>query len=354
MKRISIFIRSLSRGGAEKQSLLLAKCLNPYYEVNVLSFYPNNQYEQFILDNNIHVIFLQGSFLNKLVFLYKYFKKEKETAIFNYLPINNIFGTLTGKLAGVKHIYCGIRNADYVTEYYKLILQKMICNNFSKYIITNSFESLLKYGEAGFRADKIKVIHNCIEIPDILPVKNINETFIVLTVTRFVDFKDIGTAIKAVHFLVNKYPQWRKKIKYYLVGYGSLEQNLKLQVKNLKLNDVIEIYDGNRDVTNYYLKANTYLSTSLSEGLSNSIMEAMIYSLPVVATNAGDNRFLVKDGENGFLCDTKDYKSIGESIFKIISNEEIHRKFGEMSLKIIKESFSTDAFTRNYLELINR
>lgn len=49
-------------------------------------------------------------------------------------------------------------------------------------------------------------------------------------------------------------------------------------------------------------KADIYLSTSLFEGTSNSIMEAMNADLPIVATNVGDNGLLVKNEINGFLC----------------------------------------------------
>jgi glycosyltransferase involved in cell wall biosynthesis len=354
MKRISIFIRNLSRGGSEKQALYLAKSLNPYYKVDVLIFFPEIHYEQFIVENNINVIVLKGPFLNKLVFLYKYLKKEKNTALFNYLPINNILGTLIGKIAGIKLIFCGIRNADFVTSYYKLILQKYICCWFSDLIIANSYESLKKYGEVGFDIKKIKVIHNCIEIPNEIKSRKSRDQINILTVSRFVEFKGVSTAIKAISYLVGKYPELRVKLKYNLVGYGILEKQLREQILNLELEDVINIYDGTGNVTEFYSNADIYLSPSLTEGFSNSIMEALSYRLPVIATDVGDNRYLVKGGVNGILCRVNDHRMIAESLYHMISNENLMRSFSEKSMEIIQENFLEDVFVQNYQSLLNK
>jgi glycosyltransferase involved in cell wall biosynthesis len=353
VKRVSIFIRDLSRGGSEKQALYLAKSLNPYYEVDVLIFYPEIHYGQFILENNINVIELHGSFLNKLIVLYNYLKKEKSTALFNYLPINNILGTIIGKLARIQLIFCGIRSAGLATSYYKLILQKYICNWFSDLIIANSYESLKKYGESGFDVKKIKVIHNCIEIPNEIKPRITRDYYNILTVSRFVEIKGVSIAIQAIGYLVGKHPEVRTKFKYNLVGYGILEKKLRKQILNLELEDVINIYDGTENITEFYSNADLYLSTSFSEGFSNSIMEALSYALPVVATDVGDNRYLVKEGVNGFLCRVNDYRMIAGALHHMISNENLIRRFSEKSMDIIQESYMENAFVQNYQRLLN-
>ena len=55
--------------------------------------------------------------------------------------------------------------------------------------------------------------------------------------------------------------------------------------------------------------------SSDSEGMPNSIMEALNFSLPVVSTDAGDANFLVKDGVTGFLVPIKDYKMLAEKLY---------------------------------------
>ena len=352
MRRISIFISNLNRGGAEKQALLLAKYLTPYFETDILTFYPGNQYKEFIEKNDLSIIALKGLVIRKLYDLYKYFKKNTDTVLFNYSPINNIFGTIIGKIAGISKNYCGIRSANFVIQYYKIIIQKFACNKYSDLIITNSYESLKKYGEVGFKLNKFKVIHNCVELPDFNRINDRSQYINILTVSRFIKFKGIECSIKAVEYLLTRYPQLRSKVKFRLVGYGFLETEIESLISELKLNDVITIYNGKEDITRHYKESHIYLSTSLTEGLSNSIMEAMSFSMPVVATDVGDNRFLIKEGINGYLCKVNDYISVAESLYNIISNVDIRKRFSSMSLNLIKDNFSPDVLINEYFKLI--
>ena len=70
--------------------------------------------------------------------------------------------------------------------------------------------------------------------------------------------------------------------------------------------------------------------------MSNTIMEAMSYSLPVVATNAGDTSYLVKDGITGFLCNIGDYQQISDRLSTLITDYDLRKKWNlrRYSLKI--------------------
>ena len=78
----------------------------------------------------------------------------------------------------------------------------------------------------------------------------------------------------------------------------------------------------------YLSKSDIYLSTSLFEGLSNSIMEAMAYSLPIIATDVGDNNYLVQDGYNGFVTNVKDVDEIAKKLLSLVIDKEKRLKMG--------------------------
>ena len=97
-----------------------------------------------------------------------------------------------------------------------------------------------------------------------------------------------------------------------------------------------------------------YLTTSLFEGLSNSIMEAMVAGLPVVVTDVGDARYLVKDGYNGFLVRCRDVDSISDKLDFLSNNESARKDFGERSHRIsLALIFQKDKLIDNYMELIS-
>ena len=67
----------------------------------------------------------------------------------------------------------------------------------------------------------------------------------------------------------------------------------------------------------------------LKEGISNSIMEYMANEIPVIATNSGGNKELVKNNSSGFLIDEGDIKSLIEKIKFLIDNPIESKKMGK-------------------------
>ena len=100
--------------------------------------------------------------------------------------------------------------------------------------------------------------------------------------------------------------------------------------------------------------ADIYLSTSLFEGTSNSIMEAMNAGLPVVATKVGDNARLVHDGVNGFLCLPRDAPALAEKLSLLLASPDLRDRMGGESTRILADDFSADAFLRAYQSLVDR
>ena len=121
-----------------------------------------------------------------------------------------------------------------------------------------------------------------------------------------------------------------------------MDQNVLL-AKNLK-----------REHIDYLLESsNIYLCSSKSEGVSNLILEAMLFSLPIIATKVGDNDKLVIDDFNGMLVDSGDYKKMSNYLNDLVVNNTKREKFGVYSNKIVKEKFSKKSFKKSYLQLID-
>lgn len=186
----------------------------------------------------------------------------------------------------------------------------------------------------GFDMSKSVMIHNGYIINR--PVKaSFNEKFpfTILTVGRFVPQKDYYTALLAIKLLYERLIMGKRTIslKYIIIGFGELKQKIIDQVASLNIENIIEIVDNPANVLDYYEKSDIYLSTSLFEGLSNSILEALEFSLPIVCTDVGDNSELVIHGENGYLTKVKDYKSISIQLENLICNAALRENYGKRS-----------------------
>ena len=181
-RNVGIFIRSLSKGGAEKQSLLLAKYISNYYSTTLFVLYKTNSEISYNYPNDL-VVFINGdNIVIKAYNFYRELKKRKIYFLFNYLPINNILGIFVGKIAGVKCLFGGIRGVKYKIKS-KMILQKLVCNYLSTAFVSNSYAAAESFINYGLDRKKILVIHNAIESVEIEKIPHNKLT--ILSIGRF-------------------------------------------------------------------------------------------------------------------------------------------------------------------------
>ncbi|WP_462319456.1 glycosyltransferase [Marinilabilia sp.] len=346
---IAVFIKELRVGGAEKQSLLLARELQKEYETYLIVWSRNilvSHYQDFIEQHGVRTVFLEGTILKKVAFLWKFFRQKRVTHLFNFLLLNNLVGGLVGRLAGVKKIYGGIRNCEIVPS--KLAWQRFLHNNVSHYTIFNNVSGTVQLVNQGFRKDKMLVIQNGIDVNGSIPEKRGKTVPVIFTAARFLPQKDYSTALQAIKYLKEK----KENFRYVIAGYGQQEAEIKKMIVDLGLSDFVEVKIAPPNIKELYHQADIYLTTSLREGFSNSIMEALASGLPVVATSVGDNEYLVEDGKNGFVLPVKAPEKIGEALKKLIENETMIREMGQTGYQHLKEKFSTRHFFNRYKELL--
>lgn len=355
MKNI-IFIRSLLRGGAEKQAVLLTKLLQQDQETLLLVLYKNPDAIEIDHHELLNIIFLEGNIVQKAWNFYWLLRKYKPLNLICFLPSNNILGAFTGKFVGVKNILCGIRSSKTKAKY-KMTVLRFICNHMNVKFISNSFHARTQYIQHGFDERNISVIPNGIQIPaenhQIQRSIIGKPTYTLLCVGRFIMEKGFDTLIDSISILTtrNKFTNFELRI----VGYGDLESNIRTRIKTLDLESKITIMNGiSTNILDEYLNADLYISSSIHEGMSNTIMEAMSYKLPIISTLAGDCDQLVINGYNGFTTDIGDAEKIADLINKILTDSEKYPFLCENSFSLLKDRFSVEKYVENYkVQLIN-
>ena len=123
-KNIVILIGQLTFGGAEKQSLLLARALSGPHQVSYVVLQPTkvvDSYLNFLKESRLPFEILEGSFLRRMIRLVRLLRTFQTELLFCYLPGDNITGTLAGRLAKVPYIIGGIRNTKIVKRKFYLL-----------------------------------------------------------------------------------------------------------------------------------------------------------------------------------------------------------------------------------------
>ncbi len=349
-KNIAILIPTINAGGAEKQASLLATILSKKYNVCIILYSgeqdTNAANVKRLEDANIRILKLIGGTIAKAKVLKSILANENIDILFNYLTKPNFIGAIAANSAGVSRIYNGIRNSR--IDWWKLILERIAHNHYATATIYNCYSGEEYFSGKGLNKEKAIVIPNC--FPNIAEpiVREDKEIKHIVTVGRFVPQKDYKTIIRTIAAL----KELRRDFVMDIIGYGEEEQNIRNWIKEYGVEEYINIYIRPDNVQDIVRDADIYLSTSLFEGTSNSIMEALNWSLPVVATNVGDNGHLVIDGVNGTLHPIGDAGGMAASIAKLLDNSELRRKFGEASNKNLRENYSMEIFEKRYLKLI--
>lgn len=351
MNKIAILIPSLKPGGAEKQASLLALVLSEFYLVDIYLLYGDTDASaenlKILNAPNIQIHSLKGNILSKIKQLTQKLRVHQPLALFNYLTSCDVVGAIAGHLAKVDKIYNGVRNAR--VEWRKMIADKIVHNHIASGTIFNCYSGAEYFSLKGFNKKKNIIIPNCFMnianpiVRDDRAVKHI------VSVGRFVRQKDYLTMIRAISFLRNM----RGDFKLDIIGYGEEEQNIRKWVDEYDINDYVNIYIRPNNVQDIVQKSDIYISTSLFEGTSNSIMEALNWSLPVVATDVGDNNCLVKHGDNGMLHKIGDAESIAQSLSVLLDSIELRNKYGLRSNQNLRDNYSMDIFQKRYIEIIN-
>lgn len=168
----------------------------------------------------------------------------------------------------------------------------------------------------------------------------------VISVGRVEKVKNFELAIESIYY--SKRLAFDKKIQLFVIGpIKDLKyyKELKRLMNNLEVQNNVIFTGGvaQRELVNYYKKADCLLMTSKTEGLPHPILESLSMNIPVVSANVGDCSLLIKEGKNGYLFENGSYaKEVAELILKCV-NIKVESMYGrDIILKEYSEEVSID------------
>ena len=195
--------------------------------------------------------------------------------------------------------------------------------------------------------DNVAVVPNPITV-NVSQVAELKQKRVV-ALGRLSPEKNFASLIRAFKLVVAVHPDW----ELIIYGDGSQKGMLLKLVEDLGLKNNVKLpgYTGN--VTQALLDSSIFALSSVFEGFSLVILEAMACGVPVVsyACPCGP-RDLIREGVDGFLVPVNNEKLMAERLIFLIENENARIKAGH-SAKIRSLDFSLDNVTRIWMELFN-
>lgn len=359
-------IKSLGRGGAE---MLLPETLKLHnknkFEFQYLYFLPwKNQMVESIKLNGGQVICIAAS--NNLQLMLKvrrvaaYVKKHNIQLIHAHLPWAGILARQVSRMTGVPLIYTEHNKQ----ERYHLATRWMnlaTLNGNTKIIAVSEdvAKSIYKHKPRvrpsisiilnGVNTDHFNsqtfernTIREQLHIPQEAPLVG------TIAVFRFQKRLDLWME------LAGKILEKNKEAHFIIVGDGPLKEFLLKKRQSLGLESRIHMPGLQTEVRPYLAAFDIYMMSSVFEGLPIALLEAMAMRCPIISTDAGGIKEVIRPGIDGLLCAIDEPQTLVEHACQLLNGRSIMNKYGEQARERVVKSFSMQEMVNKLEELYKK
>ncbi|HUC36041.1 MAG TPA: glycosyltransferase [Acidimicrobiales bacterium] len=175
-------------------------------------------------------------------------------------------------------------------------------------------------------------------------------TLVVLFAGRLEQRKGIDTLLASIPGVARDFPN----VVFEIAGDDSFEGpsgktfRAEFEGAHPELGDQVRFYGrvGDHELHQMYASCDVFVAPSRFESFGLVLVEAMMFSKPVVATNIGGLREVVEDGSNGYLVPADDSGSLAEAVARLLGSEELRARFGARSRQLFLERFTAETMVR--------
>ena len=227
-------------------------------------------------------------------------------------------------------------------------LQIFLMCRFLKPVLTVSNDTKSRLVQNGLTEQGVAVLHNGIDtavwqrgggVPVLRKELGIPEDgFLVGTVARITPEKDLDTFYEVARRVTAQNP----KARFVIVGdgYGDELERARLDVARLGLQEQVYFTGHRNDLRDVYLSFDVFLMTSVTEGLPNTLLEAMALGVPSVSTDVGGIPELLVDGEGGYLAPAGAAGELARRVLELLASIELRERFSRQCRERIESHFS--------------
>lgn len=206
--------------------------------------------------------------------------------------------------------------------------------------------------DSGIGAHKIDLVYNAIDAnlwhrdtikSSIRAELNISDTAKVVGVVGRLSYeKGIETTLEVARKVLTVIPYTH----FILVGDGPARLIIEKIINETGLAGNVHLIGFRKDTLNIYAGLDLFLSTSLTEGTPNTVLEAMAMEVPVVHTAVGGVPEIIADGIDGILCAVGDVTGISSAVLSVLNDEDRARQLRTSGRQTACTRFSFNARMR--------
>jgi glycosyltransferase involved in cell wall biosynthesis len=344
---------SMEMGGAEKLTVTLCRLqrdrghsasVHCLYGVGVLG-------EELRAEGFEVVLHHPSAFFHLIRALYRSFRRSRPDVVHCHNATAAIIAAFPARLAGVKTVI--VTRHGLVAPPYQIRreLKFALASRWCDWIVGVCEGTRTNLLAAPFAA-RARIIHiyNGASPADIRAVPRPKKGFTLLYVGRLVPLKGHATLLQAVALTRSHHPD----VQLWIVGDGPLQPSLRKLTDELGLNDSVTFFGEQGDVSPFMLAADLFVSSSVTEGLPVSLLEAMSVGLPAVVTDVGGMGEIARLSGGVRIVPSPDPQGVAAALSDAIARRQELPKMGQLASYCYNQYFRPERMLDDYMNLYNR
>lgn len=276
----------------------------------------------------------------------------KPNIVVTMLFYSDVIGRSAAKIASVPVIISSIRGRNSSKKGWQFFLDRITARWVDKVVFNSKHVIPFAMQYEGVREDQIAHIPNGVNISPapIDPVKKRQElgisknTVVIGSVGRLHPEKGFSDLLRAFQHVQKQF----NDSVLLLIGPGALLEPLTFLAKELNIAENVIFLGERTDVHELLGCLDVYVQTSLFEGMSNALMEAMAMGKAVVATAVGGTLELIEDGKTGWFVEPENVEMLTEKICYVLSHPEFAEKIGSAAAGRMRREFALEKMVNAY------
>lgn len=363
-------IDSFEQGGTERQAVQLVQRLHEHGQFNVrvacldkrgllqgeveslqtgeipeyrlTSFYDRNALKQihafarFLRDQDIRLVHAHGFY-------------------------TNMFGMAAAKLARVPARIASKRETEGFRTSQQKRVERHTAFRLAHRVVANAEVIRQQLIKEGMSPARVVTIHNGINLERIAPTMNRAEA---RAYFKLPDERRLITIVANANHPVKDHPTFLQMARrvheatpdaaFVIAGEGRLLEEYRAVAQQLGIGNSVFFTGQCTRVGDLLELSEVCVLASTAEGFSNSILEYMAASRPVVVTDVGGAREAVEDGITGYLVEAGNADAMARRVIELLHNQERAKNMGQQGRRVVAEKFSSEALLSCTVQLYER
>ncbi len=373
--RVLTFLAVLAIGGSERQAVILSQGLKELGSDLHLGCCTRtgDNIEHALTAGGVPItqypitnLYGLGTFRQQ-VRLARYLRRARIDVVHSYNFYANVFAIPAARMAGVPAIVASIRDNGQGWTLWQRRVERVVCR-LADCVLVNADIIRRRLAAEGYDRGRIRVIHNGIASA---PVPLVDGSALRRELDVPQDAPLVGVVarldrIKGIEYFLEAAVQTaarRPDVRFLIVGdthanRGGYREHLKRLAASLGVGNLVRFTGFRIDVPALLSIFSVSVLPSLSEGLSNTLLESMAAGIPVVATAVGGTPEVVEDGVTGILVPPRDPLAMADAVCRLLDQPDMAAKMGGAGRERIAERFSNERMIAEtaslYRELLSR